>query len=127
MGSIGGALVSETTRLYLRDCQDHIVQLQELVESYRDSVSSLVSIHLGASSQRLNEVMKVLTIFAAIFMPLSFIAGIYGMNFDPDVALLSMPELRWRFGYLAALGTMGFVAAGLLFFFRRRGWIGRRS
>lgn len=125
MGSIGGVLVSENTRLYLRDCQDHIVQLHELVESYRENVSSLMSIHLGASSQRLNEAMKVLTVFAAVFMPLSFIAGVYGMNFDPDISPLNMPELRWHYGYLAALGTMGIISAGLLFFFRHRGWIGR--
>ncbi|MGB5810379.1 MAG: magnesium/cobalt transporter CorA [Polyangiales bacterium] len=125
MGNIGGELVSENTRLYLRDCQDHIQQVHELVESYRENVSALVSIHLGASSQRLNEVMKVLTVFAAVFMPLSFIAGVYGMNFDPDISPFNMPELRWRYGYLEVLGVMGLVGAGLLLFFRRRRWIGR--
>jgi magnesium transporter len=72
----------------------------------------------------MNEVMKVLTIIATIFMPLGFIAGVYGMNFDGDLSRWNMPELRWRFGYLFALGAMGLTAIGLVWFFRTKGWLG---
>jgi len=84
MDSIAGTLVSDNTKLYLRDCQDHIAQLHDLVEGYRDAISTLVSLHLSVSSHRMNEAMRVLTVFAARFMPLSFVAGVYGMNFDPQ-------------------------------------------
>lgn len=127
MASIAGQLVSEETKIYLRDCQDHIVQLNEVSESYGETVSALVSIHLGLASQRLNEVMKVLTVFAALFMPLSFIAGLYGMNFDPSVSPYNMPELGWAYGYPVVLATMLLLAGGLIFFFRRRGWLGGSS
>jgi magnesium transporter len=72
----------------------------------------------------MNEIMKVLTIISTIFIPLSFIASLYGMNFDPDASPWNMPELRWRWGYPATLGLMAAVAAGLLVWFRRRGWLG---
>ncbi len=124
MASLAGSLVSEDTKVYLRDCQDHIVQLNEVTESYGDTVSALLSIHLSVASQRLNEVMKVLTIFAALFMPLSFIAGVYGMNFDPGASPYNMPELGWRYGYLLVLGMMAVIAGSMLLFFRRRGWLG---
>lgn len=124
MASIAGPLVSEDTKIYLRDCQDHIVQLNEVTESYNETVSALVSIHLSLASQRLNEVMKVLTVFAAVFMPLSFIAGVYGMNFDPDASPYNMPELGWAFGYPIVLALMAVVGGGLVYYFRRRGWLG---
>lgn len=124
MASLSGTLVSDETKIYLRDCQDHIVQLNEVTESYGDTVSALVSIHLSLASQRLNEVMKVLTVFASLFMPLSFIASLYGMNFDPDVSPFNMPELEWTYGYPTVLAVMFLLAGGLVFFFRRRGWLG---
>ena len=124
MASIAGPLVSDDTKIYLRDCQDHIVQLNEVTESYNETVSALVSIHLSLASQRLNEVMKVLTVFAAVFMPLSFIAGVYGMNFDPDASPYNMPELGWAFGYPIVLALMAVVGGGLVYYFRRRGWLG---
>jgi magnesium transporter len=124
MDSIAGTLVSDNTKLYLRDCQDHLVQLQDLVEGYHDAIFTLVSLHLSVSSQRMNEAMRVLTVFAALFMPLSFMAGVYGMNFDPDASPYNMPELGWGWGYPAVLVAMLLVAGGMFVFFRRRGWLG---
>lgn len=110
--------ISADTRLHLNDCYDHTVQVMDLAENYRDIASSLVEIYLSSISNRLNEVMKVLTIITTIFIPLSFIAGVYGMNFD------GMPELHSRWGYPLTLAAMGLVALALVFFFRRKGWIG---
>jgi len=116
-------LVSDSTRLYFRDCLDHSFQLIELVESNRDIASGLLDLHLTMMSNRMNEVMKVLTIIATIFIPLGFIAGLYGMNFDPSVSRWNMPELSWKFGYFFALGVMATVAAAMVMYFRRRKWL----
>jgi magnesium transporter len=118
-------LVAEHTRVYLRDCLDHATQLIDMVETYREIASGLVDIHLSSVSNRMNEVMKMLTIIATIFIPLTFLAGLYGMNFDPAAGPWSMPELGWRYGYPAVLALMAAVAGGLLLYFRRLGWIGR--
>jgi len=118
-------LIDDHTRVYLRDCEDHTVQLIDMIETYREIASGLVDIHLSSVSNRMNEVMKVLTIIATIFIPLTFVAGIYGMNFDPAVGPWSMPELGWRYGYPVVLGAMLVVALGLVVWFRRMGWIGR--
>ncbi|HUH11973.1 MAG TPA: CorA family divalent cation transporter, partial [Longimicrobiales bacterium] len=104
-------------RPYLRDVQDHATEVVETVETLRDMTQSLLDVHLSMASNRMNEVMKVLTILATIFVPLTFIVGIYGMNFR------YMPELESRWGYPAVWGVMVAVAAGLLAFFRRRGWL----
>ena len=112
------------THVFLRDCHDHTVQLIEALDTNRELASSLMDMHLSNVSMRMNEVMKVLTIIATIFMPLGFIAGLYGMNFDGDLSRWNMPELRWRFGYLFALGAMGLTAIGLVWFFRTKGWLG---
>ncbi|MFC1846581.1 magnesium/cobalt transporter CorA [Chloroflexota bacterium] len=109
-------LIRKTTKIYLRDVYDHTIQVIDTIESFRDMISSMLDIYLSSVSNRMNEVMKVLTIFAAIFIPLTFIAGIYGMNFA------SMPELSWRWGYPAALVVMALVAAVLLFYFKRNKW-----
>lgn len=108
--------IREETRLFLRDCYDHVIQIIDLVENYRELVADLQDLYLSSVNNRLNETMKVLTMVATIFMPLSFIAGVYGMNFD-------MPEFRWRWGYPFALGLMGAVALGFVFFFRYKGWL----
>lgn len=112
------------THIFLRDCHDHTVQLMEALDTNRELASSLMDMHLSNVSMRMNEVMKVLTIIATIFMPLGFIAGLYGMNFDGDLSRWNMPELRWRYGYLFALGAMGLTAIGLVLFFRSKGWLG---
>jgi magnesium transporter len=115
-------IFTDQTRIYLRDCHDHASQAVDLVESYRDVASGLMDQYLSLMSQRMNEVMKVLTIIATLFIPLSFIVGLYGMNFDPEVSRWNMPELGWPFGYLFAWGVMLTVASGMLVYFWRKGW-----
>jgi magnesium transporter len=117
--------VGAQTRIYLRDCYDHATQLIDMIETYREIASGLVDLQLSSVSNRMNEIMKVLTIIATIFIPLTFIVGIYGMNFDPDASSWNMPELGWRYGYPATLLFMVVVAAGLVLWFRRKGWIGK--
>ncbi len=114
-------LISDQTGLFLRDVYDHVLRLSELVETYRELSSDIMSAHMSAISNRMNEVMKLLTIIATIFIPLSFIAGLYGMNFDP-ASPWNMPELRWRFGYPFALGLMAGVAGAFIWWIRRKGW-----
>jgi magnesium transporter len=121
------AFITAETRLYLRDCYDHVGQLRDLVETYRELCSDLSDLYLSATSHRLNEVMTVLTLIATIFIPLSFIAGIYGMNFDPTASPFNMPELSWKYGYFFALGLMALTGLGMLYYFWRRGWIGGKK
>jgi len=118
--------IGEATRVYLRDCYDHAVQLMDLVETYREIVSGLLDVYLSSMSARLNEVMKMLTIIATIFIPLSFVASLYGMNFDPTASPWNMPELGAYFGYPIAIGVMVAIAVALLAYFRWKGWLGRR-
>jgi len=113
------------TEVYLRDCYDHTAQLIDLVEIYRELSSDLMDIHLSNTSNKMNEVMKVLTVISSIFIPLSFVAGVYGMNFDTSASPYNMPELHWPYGYPAVLALMLLMAIGLLTFFRIRGWIGK--
>lgn len=122
----GSDMFTKDTRPYLNDCYDHTVQLMDLVESHREMASGLMDVYLSSMSNRMNEIMKVLTIISTIFIPLTFIAGVYGMNFDPRDGPLSMPELRSPFGYVAVLSVMLAVALAMLLWFRRLGWIGRR-
>jgi magnesium transporter len=116
--------INEETRLYFRDCHDHAFQLIEIVESARETANGLMDLHLSISSQRMNEVMKVLTIIATIFIPLSWVAGVYGMNFDREASPWNMPELHSALGYPMVLGFMALVAGGMLYYFRRKGWLG---
>ncbi|MCB9598328.1 MAG: magnesium/cobalt transporter CorA [Sandaracinaceae bacterium] len=115
-------LIDKDVRIYLRDCLDHLAQMVDLLTGQRDLAKSLSEGHLSSLGHRSNEVMKVLTIIATIFIPLSFIAGLYGMNFDATVSPWNMPELGWTYGYPAALGLMLSVALGMLAYFRRQGW-----
>ena len=117
-------LITPDTRLYLRDCYDHTVRIIDFVETYRELGSDLTDLYLSSISQRMTEVMKVLTIIATIFIPLTFIAGLYGMNFNTERSPWNMPELTWYYGYPALLGVMATVAIGMLLFFRRKGWLG---
>ncbi|MEF8881447.1 MAG: magnesium/cobalt transporter CorA [Halapricum sp.] len=110
-------LVSAETEKYYRDVYDHLVQLVDLTETYRDLIAGTRDIYLNTLSQSTNEVMKVLTVVATIFIPLTFIAGVYGMNFE------WMPELGWRYGYPAVLAVMAAVAVGMLWFFRAREYV----
>ena len=110
------ALVSRDVKVFLRDAYDHSVQVLEILETYRELAGSMLDVYLSSLSHRMNEVMKVLTIIATIFIPLTFVAGIYGMNFD------RMPELHWVWGYPAALAVMAAIGVVLVVFFKRRGW-----
>src|SRR5512140_1799718 len=102
---------------FFRDVHDHAVRIADLIEDARDLLGGVLEAHLSMVSNRLNEIMKVLTLFATVFLPLSFIASVYGMNFE------GMPELHARWGYPAALAAMALTAAGLLLWFKRRGWL----
>jgi magnesium transporter len=116
-------LIHSRTRPYLRDCYDHAIQVLDLIESYREMTSQLQDLYMTSISNAMNEIMKVLTIIATIFMPLSFITGIYGMNFDPEKSPLNMPELGFYYGYPLVLGLLAVVALSMLFFFHRKRWI----
>lgn len=115
--------ITAETHVYLRDCYDHTVQIMDLLETYRDMATSMLDVYLSSIGNRTNDVMRVLTIIATIFIPLTFIAGVYGMNFSHDASPWAMPELRWYYGYPLVLLTMLGVAGGLLFFFRRKKWL----
>ena len=121
------ALIGAATRLFLRDCADHVFQLMDMVEIDREVASGLLDLHLSSVSMRMNEIMKVLTVIATIFIPLGFIAGVYGMNFDREASPFNMPELYWYYGYPFALALMLAVAVGLLAYFWRKGWLGGRG
>lgn len=116
-------LIQKETHLYLRDCYDHVIQIIDIVESHRDMASSLMDLYLSSVSNRMNEVMKVLTVIATIFIPLTFIAGIYGMNFNPEASPFNMPELNWRYGYVAFWILMLGIGSVMLLFFKHRGWV----
>jgi magnesium transporter len=116
-------LIARDTRPFLRDCYDHTVQLMDIVETYREIASGLVDVYISSVSVKLNEVMKVLTIVATLFMPLGFIASLYGMNFDRQVSPWNMPELTWYYGYPFALSLMACSAGGLIWYVWRKGWL----
>jgi magnesium transporter len=115
-------LIKEQTVVYFRDIYDHIIQAVDTIEAYRDTVSGMLDIYLSSISYRLNEVMKVLTIIATIFIPLTFIAGIYGMNFNVSRSPFNMPELNWRFGYFFALFIMLAMATAMIVYFKKKRW-----
>jgi magnesium transporter len=110
-------LISEGLSIYLKDVYDHTIIAIETVETFRDILSGMLDIYLSSMSNRLNEIMKVLTIIATIFMPLTFITSLYGMNFK------FMPELAWRYGYVEVLGLMVVIALSMLWYFKKRHWI----
>jgi len=102
---------------YYRDVYDHLVRVADLAESYRDLVTGALDAYLSAQSNRMNEIMKTLTLISTVMLPLTFIAGVYGMNYE------NMPELKWRYGYPFALGLMIVVAVTIVVWFRRRKWV----
>jgi magnesium transporter len=110
-------LIKRHTLVYLRDVYDHIIQVIDNVETFKEMVSGMVDVYLSSVSNRMNEVMKVLTIFAAIFIPMTFITGVYGMNFE------IMPELKWGYGYLFAWIVILFILVAMLVYFRRKKWL----
>jgi magnesium transporter len=116
--------INAEARLYLRDCYDHCVRIIDLVETYREVCSDLMDLYLSSISNRMNEIMKVLTIISTVFIPLTFIVGIYGMNFDTS-SPYNLPELKWRWGYPLCLAVMVLITIGQVLFFQRKGWIGK--
>jgi magnesium transporter len=120
----GQTLIGDQTRIYLRDTYDHVVELIDLVELYRETANGMAELSLSMVSARTNDVMRFLTIISTIFMPLTFIAGVYGMNFDTR-SKFNMPELTWRYGYIAALGVMIIITIGFVIFFKRNGLLQR--
>jgi len=111
------SLIHESTGIYLRDVYDHTIQVIDTIETFRDMISGMLDIYLSSISNKMNEVMKVLTIFAALFIPLTFVAGVYGMNFE------FMPELKVRWGYFVVLSLMIAVGAVMIFYFKRKKWL----
>jgi magnesium transporter len=116
-------LIQKTTKIFLRDLYDHTIQVIDTVETFRDMISGMVDIYLSSVSNKMNEIMKVLTMIATLFIPLTFIVGLYGMNFNTHVSSWNMPELNWRYGYMFVWGLMLLVVLGMLVYFRRKRWL----
>ncbi len=119
----GDPFISPQTRVYLRDAYDHAIRILDIIESYREMASSLYQLQMTAVSNRMNEIMKVLTMIATNFIPLTLVAGIYGMNFDPAASPWNMPELESYYGYPATLGAMVLIVVGMVMYFRRKDWL----
>jgi magnesium transporter len=110
-------LINESTRIYLRDVYDHTIQVIDTLETFRDMVSGMIDIYLSGLSYKMNEIMKVLTLIATIFIPLTFVVGLYGMNFR------NMPEIEWEYGYYSVLIVMALMVLAMLTYFRNKKWI----
>jgi len=115
-------LIGDETRVYLRDCYDHALQVLDVIETYREIANGLMELYMSGVSNRMNEIMKVLTMMATIFIPLTFIAGVYGMNFHTDRSPWNMPELDWYYGYPFSLAIMALITLLLVYYFHRKGW-----
>jgi magnesium transporter len=116
-------LIAKETKIYIRDVYDHIVQVIDSIENNREMIYSLYDMHMSGLSNKMNEVMKLLTIIATIFIPLTFIAGIYGMNFNSETSPLNMPELNWYYGYPASLILMISMTLLMVLYFRKKKWL----
>ncbi len=110
-------LIQENVEIYLRDVYDHTIQVIDTIESLRDMVSGMLDIYLSSVSNKMNAVMKVLTIIATLFIPTTFVAGIYGMNFD------HMPELHWKYGYIVLWGVLLAIFTSMIIYFKRKKWL----
>ena len=120
-------LITKATRVFLRDCHDHSKQANELVQFYRDTASTLLNTFLAYEGHKTNEIFKILTMVSAIFIPLNFIAGVYGMNFSTEASPFNMPELKWEYGYPFAISLMLLTALFMLLYFKRKGWVTPKS
>ena len=118
----GSDLISPDVHIYLRDCYDHAIQVLDMVETYRELAASLMDVYLSSVSNKMNEIMKLLTVISSIFIPLTFIAGIYGMNFNTEKSPFNMPELNWYWGYPLVMVLMVAISLGMVFLFWQRGW-----
>lgn len=112
----GGYLIEQETKRYLRDLYEHVIQVNDSIDSQREVIASIQDLYLSGTSNKMNEVMKVLTVISTIFIPLTFIAGVYGMNFA------NMPELSWKYGYFIIIGIMLLIFIGMVIYFRRKRW-----
>jgi magnesium transporter len=110
-------MVEENTKPFLRDCYDHTIQIMDIIEGFRDLATGLMDLYLSSVGMRTNEIMRVLTVISAIFIPLTFLVGLYGMNFE------NMPELHTHYGYFVLLGVMAVLAIGMVIFVRRKRWL----
>ncbi|HEX7048280.1 MAG TPA: magnesium/cobalt transporter CorA [Gammaproteobacteria bacterium] len=115
-------LIPDATKVYLRDVYDHGIRVLEMTEAFREMATGLLDVYLSSLSMRMNDVMRLLTIIATIFIPLSFLAGVYGMNFNTD-SPWNMPELGWRYGYVAFWGVVVTALGGMLWYFRKKNWL----
>tara|TARA_R110002153_G_scaffold25502_4_gene80745 strand:+ start:19818 stop:20885 length:1068 start_codon:yes stop_codon:yes gene_type:complete len=115
--------ITPETKMHFRDCHDHVISIMELLETYHEMTSGLMELYMTSVSLKLNDVMKVLTIIATLFIPPTFIVGVYGMNFDPLVSKLNMPELQWEYGYIAVWVVILLMICGMLAFFKKHKWI----
>lgn len=116
-------MIKDVTRTYLKDSYDHIIHILDLVEVERELVSGLLDVYMSSISNRMNDVMRVLTIISTVFIPLTFVVGVYGMNFDTQVSGWNMPELEWRYGYPVVMLLMFVLAFAMVVFFARKGWL----
>jgi magnesium transporter len=123
----GSSLIAPEVHIYLRDCYDHTIQVMDMVETYRELSAGLMDVYISSVGNKMNEVMKLLTVISSIFIPLTFIAGVYGMNFNTEKSPFNMPELSWYWGYPFCIGAMMTTALGLIIFFSRRGWFDNPS
>jgi magnesium transporter len=114
-------LVTRATQVYVRDCYDHVTQIIDIIESYRDLSAGLMDLYLSSVGFRTNEIIRVLTIVSVLFIPLTFLAGVYGMNFNTEFPA-NMPELSWPFGYVFFWGLCVLISGGMLVFFKRKRW-----
>ena len=115
--------ISPETKLYFRDCHDHVISIMELLETYHEMTSGLMELYMTSVTLKLNDIMKFLTIITTIFIPPTFIVGVYGMNFDPQISSLNMPELEWKYGYIMVWLVIVTIFASLVIFFKKRKWL----
>jgi magnesium transporter len=116
-------LIEKSTDVFLRDVYDHTIQVIDSIETFRDTVSGMMDLYLSSISNKMNQIMQVLTIIATIFIPLTFITGIYGMNFDPGASPFNMPELGWYWGYISVWVVMIVIVVLMLIYFRKKKWL----
>lgn len=116
-------IIPEAARPFFRDAFDNFVRVVDGADGFRETVNSTMDAYLSMQGHKLNEIMKVLTLISTIMLPLTFIAGLYGMNFDPEASSLNMPELKWQYGYVACLAVMGVTAVIFVWYFRRKRWL----
>ncbi|MDH5258280.1 MAG: magnesium/cobalt transporter CorA, partial [Gammaproteobacteria bacterium] len=117
------SLIAESTSVYLRDCYDHSIQIMDILENFREMATSLIDVYLSSASHRLSEIMRILTMISTIFIPLTFVVGLYGMNFSHPDSPWSMPELHWYYGYPFAWGIMAVIVISMVFYFKRKNWL----